>query len=71
MKQLEKIKQNISECESSMEMIGILDGIKADAVIYCKDNCPTEVFISKNGKVEDVSICGMVEFLESDIEINV
>lgn len=68
MKQFDRIKQNISKCESSMEMIGILDGIKTAAVIYCKNNYPDEVFISKNGKVEDISIYGMEEFLESNAE---
>lgn len=68
MRQFDRIKQNISECESTMEMIGILDGIKTAAVIYCKNNCPDEVFISKNGKVEDISIYGMKEFLESNAE---
>ena len=68
MKQFDKIKYNIERCDLSMEMAGVLDGIKSAAITYCKNNCPDEVFVNKDGKVEDVSIYGMVEFLESNIE---
>ncbi len=71
MKQFDKIKQDINECQSSMEMAGYIDGIRSAAIIYCKNNCPDEVIVDKSGKVEDISIYGMVEFMNSDMTINV
>lgn len=67
MKQIEKVKQLISEAESSIELAGYLDGIKAAAAIYCKKYAPDEV-VEENGKVLDVTICGMCYYLESEVE---
>lgn len=67
MKQIEKVKQLISEAESSIELAGYLDGIKAAAAIYCKKYAPDEV-LEENGKVLDVTICGMCYYLESEVE---
>ena len=66
MKQIEKVKQLISEAESSIELAGYLDGIKAAAAIYCKKYAPDEV-LEENGKVLDVTICGMCYYLESEV----
>lgn len=66
MKQIEKVKQLISEAESSIELAGYLDGIKAAAAIYCKNYAPDEV-VEENGKVLDVTICGMCYYLESEV----
>lgn len=43
MKQIEKVKQLISEAESSIELVGYLDGIKAAAAIYCREHAPDEM----------------------------
>lgn len=67
MKQIEKVKQLISEAESSIELAGYLDGIKAAAAIYCKKYAPDEM-LEENGKVLDVTICGMCYYLESEVE---
>lgn len=67
MKQIEKVKQLISEAESSIELAGYLDGIKAAAAIYCKKYASDEV-VEENGKVLDVTICGMCYYLESEVE---
>lgn len=67
MKQIEKVKQLISEAESSIELVGYLDGIKAAAAIYCREHAPDEV-VEENGKVLDVTICGMCYYLESEVE---
>lgn len=67
MKHFEKLKYNISECSSALEMIGILDATKVAAIIYCKKNCPDEILIGESGEVEDISIFGMVNFFESEV----
>lgn len=67
MKQIEKVKQLISGTESSIEMAGYLDGIKAAAAIYCQKYAPDEV-VKEDGKVLDVTICGMCYYLESEVE---
>lgn len=66
MKQFDKIRQEISKCQSPMELAGFLEGIRVAASVYCKHNCPNEVIINNGGKLEDISIYGMVEFLESE-----
>lgn len=66
MKQIEKVKQLISKAESSIELAGYLDGIKAAAAIYCREHAPDEL-IEENGKVLDVTICGMCYYLESEV----
>jgi hypothetical protein len=65
-KQFDKIKLEVGNCQSSMELAGFLEGIRVAASVYCKHNCPNEVMISNGGKLEDISIYGMVEFLESE-----
>lgn len=65
MKQFDKIKLEVGNCQSSVELAGFLEGIRVAAFVYCKHNCPNEVVISKGGKLEDISIYGIVEFLES------
>lgn len=66
MKQYEKIKKEISKCESAIEMIGYLHGINVAAIVYCKHNCPDEIIQKETGN--EVSICGMKYFLESEAE---
>lgn len=67
MRQFEQIKIYINECKTEMGMAGFLDGIKATATVYCLNKCPDEVSINSSGKVEDISICGMVEYLKSEV----
>lgn len=67
MKYFEKLKHDINECSSALEVVGTLDGIKAAAAVYCKKNCPDEILIDEIGEVEDISIIGMVTFLESEV----
>ena len=66
MKQYEKIKKDIAECDYSMEMAGLLAGIEAASIIYCKHNYPDEVYTTTNGESK-VSIYGIQLFLESEI----
>lgn len=65
MKQYEKIKNEIIECKSAMEMAGYLHGINTAAIVYCKQNYPSEVYV--NGGESDVSIYGLSYYLESDV----
>lgn len=66
MKQIERIKQIISECTSSIELAGYIDGINAAAVIYCSERYPDEVYTGSHGS--EVSIYGMACFLDSDAQ---
>lgn len=65
MKQYEKIKIEIAECTSGMEMAGYLHGINTSAIVYCVKNYPDEVCITESGESE-ISIYGLNHFLESD-----
>ena len=67
MKQYEKIKKDVVECESAMEMAGYLNGLNVAAVVYCQQNYPDEVCVTKSGESE-ISIYGMECFLEREIE---
>lgn len=66
MKVYEKIKSEIISISDGMEMAGFLDGIQASAIVYCKTNCPEEFCMDGFGKCV-VSICGMAEFLNSEV----
>lgn len=67
MTQLERIKREISEITNPIEMAGYLDGIRVSASLYCRNNYPEEAVI-EDGKLKDVTICGMCRFLESNTE---
>lgn len=67
MKQIDKIKKDISEISESLELAGYLDGITAAAAIYCKKEYPDEV-IFKNGKLQEITIYGMSHYLDSEAE---
>ena len=65
MTQFEKIKNDILQCESEIEMVGLLDGINAAATVWCNTNMQDEVDLTKN--ISSITIYGMVSFLESKI----
>lgn len=67
MTEMDKIKIEIKNIIHPAEMAGCLDGIRVAAMLYCKDNYPDEVII-ENGRIKDITICGMIEFLESEAE---
>lgn len=60
----DKIKEDIKNIDNPMELAGYLDGIRTAAALYCKE--PDEV-IFKNGKLEDISIYGMKDYLEREV----
>ena len=62
----DKIKEDIKNIDDPMELAGYFDGVRVAAALYCKNNCPDEV-IFKNGKLEDISIYGMKDYLESEV----
>jgi len=65
MNQFTRIKQLINKCEDPMEMIGLINGIEAAALIYCKKNYPDEVFNEIDCECTKVSIVGIKYYLES------
>lgn len=67
MKQIDKIKKDISEISEPFELAGYLDGITAAAAIYCKKEYPDEV-IFKNGKLQEITIYGMGYYLDNEAE---
>ena len=67
MKQIEKFKIIVNNISDSSEMAGFLDGFYIAASLFCKENCPNEV-IFENGRIKDITISGMIEFLESEVE---
>lgn len=67
MTEMDKIKIEIENITHPAEMAGCLDGIRVAAMLYCKENYPDEV-IFENGRIKDITICGMIEFLESEAE---
>lgn len=67
MTQLEKIKKEISEITNPIERDGYLDGIRVSASLYCRNNYPAKTVV-KDGKLEDVTICEMCRFLESNVK---
>lgn len=69
MKQFDKIRQEVGQCQSSMELAGYLEGIRVAASVFCKQHCLSEVMISQGGMLDDISIYGIVEFLESEVKI--
>lgn len=66
MRELDKIKKEIANISSSMEMAGYLDGIKACAVMYCRENCPDEI-VDIAGEPTRVTISGMSAYLDSEL----
>lgn len=67
MKQIEKFKKIVNNINDPSEMSGFLDGFRIAASLFCKKNYPDEVII-ENGRIKDITVCGMTEFLESEIE---
>ena len=66
MKQIDVFKNNVAGVESSMEMAGLLDGLRVAAALYCKENVPDEV-IFEDGRLEEVTIYGIADYLESEV----
>lgn len=66
MTQFEKIKEEISNIGDPMEFVGYMDGLRTAAGMFCKENYPDEV-IFENGKLNEVTICGMSHYLESKV----
>lgn len=60
----ELIKKQIISASNSLELLGLLDGYKAVAIIWCKNHCPEELY-GTNGHKE-ITIEGMKRFLESE-----
>lgn len=67
MKQIEKFKTIVNNISDSSKLAGFLDGFRIAASLFCKENCPDEVIL-ENGRIKDITIYGMIEFLESEIE---
>jgi hypothetical protein len=67
MKQIEKFKTIVNNISDSSELAGFLDGFRIAASLFCKENCPDEAIL-ENGRIKDITIYGMIEFLESEIE---
>lgn len=65
MKHYEQIKKDISELSSGLEMAGYIDGINLCAIMFCKANCPNEIYVTEDGGCK-VSVIGMAEYLESE-----
>lgn len=61
---MNQIRLDIVEIKDPVELAEYLDGIKANAVMYCSENMPGEAYPAKG---LDVSIVGMIEFLKSKI----
>ena len=66
MKQYEKAKKEISECDSAMEIVGYLEGLKSAAVVYCSITCPDEIWNNKGGGAE-ISLYGLECFFEHEV----
>ncbi len=69
MTEMDKIKTEIKEINDPVEMAGYLDGIHTAAAFYCKKNYPDEVII-ENGKIEELTIYGMIEYLQKKVNEN-
>lgn len=67
MKQIEKFKTIVNNISDSSELAGFLDGFRIAASLFYKENCPDEV-VFENGRIKDITIYGMIEFLESEVE---
>lgn len=67
MKKIEKFKKIVNNINDSSELAGFLDGFRIASLLFCKENYPDEV-IFENGRIKDITICGMIEFLESEAE---
>ena len=66
MTQLDVIKKDIHNLTTGMELIGYLDGVEANALIWCKRNAPDDIYPSESGT--KVSICGMAAYLDSEVK---
>ena len=65
MKQIDKIKRDITEITEPLELAGYFDGIATAAAIYCKKEYPDEVGF-KDGKLKEVTVYGMSHYLDSE-----
>ena len=61
---MQRIKELIAECNEAAEMVGIISGIEAAAVIYCSEHCPEEVYNGSAGATTTIS--GMKRYIESE-----
>ena len=61
---MQRIKGLIAECNEGAEMVGIITGIEAAAVIYCNEHYPEEVYNRSAGVTTTIS--GMKKYLESE-----
>lgn len=62
----DKIKEDIEKIDNPMELAGYLDGVRVAAALYCKENYPNEV-IFENGKLENISVYGVKNYLENEV----
>ncbi|OLA94867.1 MAG: hypothetical protein BHW64_01850 [Candidatus Melainabacteria bacterium LEY3_CP_29_8] len=69
MTEMDKIKIEIENITDPAEMAGYLDAIRVAAALYCKDNYQDGVII-ENGKIEDITIYGMIEYLQKKVNEN-
>ena len=53
--------------ETNREMVAYLSAIEGHAGYWCKINQPEEV-IFENGKLEEISLYGFTDFLNSEVE---
>lgn len=67
MKQIDKIKKDIAEITDAREMAAYLSAIEGHAGHWCKINQPEKV-IFENGKLEEISLYGLTDFLNSELE---
>lgn len=61
---MQRIKRIVAECDEAAEMVGILGGINAAAVLYCCEHCEEEIYDTAVGT--KVTITGMKKYLESE-----
>lgn len=67
MKQIDRIKKDIAEITDTREMVAYLSAIEGHSGYWCKINQPEEV-IFENGKLEEISLYGFTDFLNSEVE---
>lgn len=65
MTQFEKFKAEVANCENSMELQGLIQGLETAAYIWCTSNCPGETWGGDKGN-PNISLYGMNDFLLSE-----
>lgn len=64
-----ELKKNIIETGTPEDLTNVLLVARNRAALYCMKTCPDEVFF-EDGKLKDMSICGMISYLESEVDEN-